>query len=82
MLLFSRKLLSYRLLSKNLKIKIYKTTILPVMLYGCEIWPLTLREECSLRVFENRRHLSEERITSFNTIDPLSITSCDFWILI
>ena len=41
-------------LSKNLKIKIYKTIILPVVLYGCEIWSLTLTEECRLRVFENR----------------------------
>ena len=39
---------------KNLKIKICKTTILPVDLYGCETWSLTLREECRLRVFENR----------------------------
>ena len=36
------------------KIKIYKTIILPVVLYGCETWSLTLREEFSLRVFENR----------------------------
>ena len=36
------------------KIKIYKTIILPVVLYGCEAWSLTLREECRLRVFENR----------------------------
>jgi len=41
------------LLSKNLKIKIYKTIILPVVLYGCEAWSLTLREERKLRVFEN-----------------------------
>ena len=47
-------LLSSRLLSKNLKIKIYKTIILPVVLYGCETWSLPLREECRLRVFENR----------------------------
>jgi len=40
--------------SKNLKIKIYKTIILPVVLYGCETWSLTLREERRLRVFENR----------------------------
>ena len=46
--------LSSRLLSKNLKIKTYKTIILPVVLYGCETWSLTLREECRLRVFENR----------------------------
>jgi hypothetical protein len=36
------------------KIKIYKTIILPVILYGCETWSLTLREEHRLRVFENR----------------------------
>jgi hypothetical protein len=43
-----------RLISKNLKIKIYKTVILPVVLYGCETWSLTFREEHRLRVFENR----------------------------
>ena len=42
------------LFSKNLKMKIYKTIILPVVLYGCETWSLTLREESRLRVFENR----------------------------
>jgi len=46
--------LSSRLLSKNLKIKIYRTIILLVVLYGCETWSLTLREERRLRVFENR----------------------------
>ena len=46
--------MSSRLLSKNLKIKIYKTIILPVVLYGCETWPLKLREECSLRILENK----------------------------
>jgi hypothetical protein len=48
------KILSSHLISKNLKIKIYKTVILPVVLYGCETWPVTLREEHRLRVFENR----------------------------
>jgi hypothetical protein len=47
-------LLSSSLLSKNTKIKIYSTIILPVVLYGCETWSLTLREEHRLRVFENR----------------------------
>jgi hypothetical protein len=42
------------LLYKNIKINIYRTIILPVVLYGCESWSLTLREECKLRVFENR----------------------------
>ena len=46
-------LLSSSLLSKNLKIKIYRTIILPV-LYGCETWSLTMREERRLRMFENR----------------------------
>jgi hypothetical protein len=48
------KLLSSRLLSKNVQIRAYKTIILPVVLYGCETWSLTLREEYRLRVFENR----------------------------
>jgi hypothetical protein len=38
----------------KLKIKIYETVILPVLVHGCETWSLTLREECRLRVFENR----------------------------
>jgi hypothetical protein len=46
--------LSSRLLSRNVKVKIYKTIILPVVLYGCETWSVTLREEHRLRVFENR----------------------------
>jgi hypothetical protein len=49
-----QNLLSSRLLSKNVKTGIYETIILPVVLYGCESWPLTLREEHRLRVFENR----------------------------
>jgi len=48
-----QNLLSSSLLSKNLKIKVYRTIILPVVLYGCETWSLTLREEHRLRVFEN-----------------------------
>ncbi|PSN49532.1 hypothetical protein C0J52_04975 [Blattella germanica] len=49
-----QQLLSSQLLSKNIKLKIYKTVILPVILYGCETWTLTLREEKRLRVFENK----------------------------
>jgi hypothetical protein len=49
-----QNLLSSRLLSKNLKITIYRNIILLVVLYGCETWSLTLREERRLRVFENR----------------------------
>ena len=48
-----QNLLSSRLLSKNLKIKIYRTIILPVVLYEYESWSLTLREERKLSVFEN-----------------------------
>jgi hypothetical protein len=46
--------LSSCLLSRDVRVKIYKTIILPVVLYGCETWSLTLREEHRLRVFENR----------------------------
>ena len=46
-----QNLLSSGLLSKKLKIKIYRTIILPAVLYGCETWSLTLREERRLRVF-------------------------------
>jgi hypothetical protein len=49
-----QNLLSSLLLSKSLKIRLYKTIILPVVLYGCETWSLTLREEHKLGVFENR----------------------------
>jgi len=49
-----QNLLYSTLLSKNIKIKIYKALILSVVLYGCATWMLTLREECRLRVFENR----------------------------
>jgi hypothetical protein len=46
--------LSSILISRNTKIKIYRSIILLVVLYGCEIWSLTLRDEGRLRVFENR----------------------------
>jgi len=48
-----QNLLSSRWLSKNLKMKIYRTVILSVVLYGCETWSLTLREERKLRLFGN-----------------------------
>jgi hypothetical protein len=47
-----QNLLSSRLLSKNVKVRIYRTIIMAVVLYGCETWSLTVREE--LKVFENR----------------------------
>ena len=46
--------MSSSLLTKNLKIKICGSIILPVVLYGCETWSLTLREERRLKMFENR----------------------------
>ena len=49
-----QSLLSSSLLSKNLRSKIYRTIILLVVVYGCETWSLTLREERRLRLFENR----------------------------
>ena len=53
MLLFGTESLVFQFAIQKLKIKIYRTIILPV-LYGCETWSLTLREELRLRVFENR----------------------------
>jgi len=49
-----QNLLSSSVLSKTVKIKLYRIIILPDVLYGCETWSMTLREERSLRVFENR----------------------------
>ena len=54
MLSFSAETLSSSLIPKNLKIKIYIIEILPVVLYGCETWSLTLRVERRLKVFKNR----------------------------
>ena len=48
------KILSSLQLSKKLKVNTFKTIITPVVLYGCEIWTLTLREEHRLRVFQNK----------------------------
>ena len=53
MLSFGAESFVFHLLSKSIKIKIYITIMLPVVLYECETWLLTLREECRLRVFEN-----------------------------
>jgi hypothetical protein len=49
-----QNLLSSRLLSKNAKIRVYRSIILLVVLYGCGTWSVTLRDEKRLRVFENR----------------------------
>jgi hypothetical protein len=53
LLLFSPKSFVFQSYIKKPKIKIYKTVILPVVLYGCKTWSLTLGEEHRLRVFEN-----------------------------
>jgi hypothetical protein len=54
LLSFDAESFSSGFLSKNINIKIYRTIILPLVLYGYEIWLLTEREEHGLRVFENR----------------------------
>ena len=51
---FVHNILPSSFLSKNLKMKIYRTLILPVVLYGCETWSLTFSVEHTLRVFENK----------------------------
>jgi hypothetical protein len=50
----AHNVLSSSVLPRNIKIGVYRTIILPVVLYGCEAWSLTLRKEHWLRVFENR----------------------------
>jgi len=49
-----QNLLSFSSLTKNMKIKTYRTIILPIVLYGCKTWLLTIREEHRLRMFEKR----------------------------
>ena len=53
MLSFGAESFVFQVAIQTLKIKIYRTIILPFVLYGCETWSLTLREERRLRVFEN-----------------------------
>jgi len=62
---FDENLLSSSLLPTNIKTKIYRTIILPLVLYGCETWSLTLTEERRLRLFKNRvpRRLFESKRT-------------------
>ena len=54
MLSFSAESFAFQFAIQNIKIKIYRTIMLPAVLYGCETWPPTLMEEHSLRVFQNR----------------------------
>jgi len=82
-----QNLLSSSLLSKNLKlIKLYRTIILPVLLYRCETWSLTLRKEYRLRVFENRMlrrifghkrgKMTDERRKLHEELNNLPLTQC------
>jgi len=54
LLSFSTECFVFQSAIQNIRIEIYRTLILPVVLYGCETWSLTLREERRLRVLENR----------------------------
>ena len=54
MLSFGAESFAFSLLPNHINIKINRTIILPIVLYGCETWSLTLREECRLRVLHNR----------------------------
>jgi hypothetical protein len=72
------------LLSKNVKIRIYKTINLPVVLYGCETWSLTLREKYRLRVFENRvlsifRPKKDEMTGGWRYCIMKSFITCTLW---
>jgi hypothetical protein len=51
---YSVQVLSFHLLCRSIKVNIFRVIILPLVLYGCETWSVTLREEHRLRVFENR----------------------------
>jgi hypothetical protein len=57
-----QSLLSSCLLSRNVRVKVYKTIILPVVLYGCETWPLTSTDDHRLRVFEGHNLFSSPDI--------------------
>jgi hypothetical protein len=76
------KLLSPCLLSKNDKIIIYKTLILPMVLYGCETWSLTLRDKHRLMVFENRMlrrmcRLKRDEVTGWRKLHNGSFITCN-----
>jgi len=51
---FSAESFVFQLLARNIKSKMYRNVILPVVLYGCETWSFTFREGCRLRIFEDR----------------------------
>jgi hypothetical protein len=68
-----QNLLSSRLLSKNIKIRIHKTIILPVVLYGCETLSLTLRKEHRLRVLRIFRPKSDEVTGGWRKLPFLSL---------
>ena len=68
------KILLSHLLSKKLKVSTYKTIILSVVLYGCETWSLSLREEQKLRLFENkmlRKIFQPKRVKKYRSMEKL-----------
>jgi hypothetical protein len=71
-----QNLLSSRLLSKNAKIRIHKTVILPVAVYGCETWSLTLREDHRRRVFENSVLRRDEVIGGWRKLHNECFITC------
>jgi hypothetical protein len=80
-----QNLLYSGLLSKNLKIRIYRTIILLAVLYGCETWSLTLREEHRPRVYSSPsiiRTIESRRMTWAGHVARLGIKgrNIDFWL--
>jgi len=66
--------MSSSLLSKNLKIKIYRTIFLPVVLYGFETWSLTLRDECRTRVLRRISGPTKDNVTSAKKLSNEELT--------
>ena len=76
-----QNLLSSSLISKNIKIKIHRTIIVPVVVYGCETWSLTLREECRMRVFETVEVTGEWRKLHNEELNVLYSSPNIIWVI-